>query len=237
MMVALPAVARELKSKVPVTIVLLDACRNDPFPPGTLLKRSPNDEGKPISAGGLGETRGVVSLKGNTEPKGSVDDSLGQVISFAAEPGKVALDGPVDGNSPYAAAVLRHIDTMGGEEFGTVLRMIGEEVYLKTNGQQRPWVNESLRRLLYFGTPAEAPKGDEGEILRERRQLLLTISTLPDNFTGESSTAEIIVHPTGKWVYGSNRGHNSIVSFRIDQTTGAMTAGADPRRTGYAVGY
>ncbi|MBA1141688.1 hypothetical protein [Mesorhizobium neociceri] len=60
------------------------------------------------------------------------------------------------------------------------MRMIGEEVYLKTNGQQRPWVNESLRRLLYFGTPAEQPKGEEGDILRERRQLLLTISTLPD---------------------------------------------------------
>jgi 6-phosphogluconolactonase len=50
-----------------------------------------------------------------------------------------------------------------------------------------------------------------------------TISTLPDNFTGESSTAEIIVHPSGKWVYGSNRGHNSIVTFRIDQTTGMLT--------------
>ncbi|MER8657800.1 tetratricopeptide repeat protein [Mesorhizobium sp. M0847] len=176
----LSSIVAELKAKVPVTIVLLDACRNDPFPPGTLLKLAPGDEGKPIGAGGLGETRGVVSLKGGAEAKGSVDDSLGQVIAFAAEPGKVALDGPADGNSPYSAAILRHIDTMGGEEFGTVLRMIGEEVYLKTNGQQRPWVNESLRRLLYFGTPAEAPKGDEGEILRERRQLLLTISTLPD---------------------------------------------------------
>ncbi|MBA1141689.1 caspase family protein [Mesorhizobium neociceri] len=86
-------------------IVLLDACRNDPFPPGTLLKLAPGDKGKPISAGGLGEMRGVVSLKAGGEAKGSADDSLGQVISFAAEPGKVALDGPTDGNSPYAAAI------------------------------------------------------------------------------------------------------------------------------------
>src|SRR6185436_17420802 len=63
-----------------------------------------------------------------------------------------------------------------------------------------------------------------------------TISTLPDNFTGESSTAEIIVHPTGKWLYGSNRGHNTIVTFRIDQTTGKLkvinwtsTRGSIPR--------
>lgn len=63
-----------------------------------------------------------------------------------------------------------------------------------------------------------------------------TISTLPADFTGTSSTAEIIVHPTGKWVYGSNRGHDSIVAFRIDQTTGKLhvinwtsTQGSIPR--------
>ncbi|MER8785216.1 caspase family protein [Mesorhizobium sp. M1006] len=179
-LVPLSSVVAELKAKVPVTIVLLDACRNDPFPPGTLLKLTPGEAGKPIGAGGLGSTRSVVALNGRAPAKGSADDSLGQVIGFAAEPGKVALDGPADGNSPYAAAILRHIDMMGGEEFGTVLRMIGEEVYLKTGGRQRPWVNESLRRLLYFGTPAEVPKGEEGEILSERRRLLVTISTLPD---------------------------------------------------------
>jgi 6-phosphogluconolactonase len=52
---------------------------------------------------------------------------------------------------------------------------------------------------------------------------LQTVSTLPPDFTGTSSTAEIIVHQSGKFVYGSNRGHNSIVGFRIDQTTGKLT--------------
>ena len=144
------------------------------------MKLSPDDEGKPIGAGGLGETRGVVALKDGGSTNGSADDSLGQVIGFAAEPGKVALDGEAGGNSPYAAAILRHLGAMDGEEFGIVLRMIGEEVYLKTSGQQRPWVNESLRRLLYFGGTADEPTGEEGEILSERRQLLLTISDLPD---------------------------------------------------------
>jgi 6-phosphogluconolactonase len=65
---------------------------------------------------------------------------------------------------------------------------------------------------------------------------LQTVSTLPPNFTGTSSTAEIIVHQSGKFVYGSNRGHNSIVGFRIDQNTGKLdvigwtsTQGAIPR--------
>jgi 6-phosphogluconolactonase len=52
---------------------------------------------------------------------------------------------------------------------------------------------------------------------------LQTVSTLPADFTGTSSTAEIIVHQSGKFVYGSNRGHNSIVGFRIDQTTGKLS--------------
>jgi 6-phosphogluconolactonase len=52
---------------------------------------------------------------------------------------------------------------------------------------------------------------------------LQTVSTLPPDFTGTSSCAEIIVHPSGKFVYGSNRGHDSIVGFRIDQATGKLS--------------
>ena len=179
-LVPLSAIVAELKAKVPVTVVLLDACRNDPFPPGSLLKANPGDAGKPIAAGGLGESRGVVALKPDAKPITSTDISLGQVIGFAAEPGKVALDGPAGGNSPYAAAILRHLGALSGEEFAMVMRMVGEEVYLKTGGKQRPWVNESLRRLIYFGSPSPLPTGEEGDILKERRQLLLTIAALPD---------------------------------------------------------
>jgi 6-phosphogluconolactonase len=50
-----------------------------------------------------------------------------------------------------------------------------------------------------------------------------TISTLPADFKGESTTAEIVVHPTGKFLYGSNRGHDSIAVFRIDAGKGTLT--------------
>lgn len=46
--------------------------------------------------------------------------------------------------------------------------------------------------------------------------------TLPDGFTEKNTTAEIEVHPNGKFVYGSNRGHNSIVVYQRDQKTGAL---------------
>jgi 6-phosphogluconolactonase len=51
-----------------------------------------------------------------------------------------------------------------------------------------------------------------------------TISTLPEGFHGEKSTAEITVHPSGKFLYVSNRGDaNSIAAFRIDPSTGKLT--------------
>jgi 6-phosphogluconolactonase len=49
-----------------------------------------------------------------------------------------------------------------------------------------------------------------------------TVSTLPLDFTGDSATAEILVHPSGDFVYGSNRGHNTIAGFAIDQATGLL---------------
>ena len=52
-----------------------------------------------------------------------------------------------------------------------------------------------------------------------------TQSTLPADFKGESSTAEVRVHPNGRFVYGSNRGHDSIAVFVFDAATGRLTPG------------
>ncbi len=52
-----------------------------------------------------------------------------------------------------------------------------------------------------------------------------TISTLPAGYkvTNDDSTAEIRVHPSGKFVYGSNRGHDSIAVFAVDSVEGTLT--------------
>jgi 6-phosphogluconolactonase len=50
-----------------------------------------------------------------------------------------------------------------------------------------------------------------------------TLSTLPGRRKADYSTAEVQVHPSGKFLYGSNRGHNSIAVFTIDQATGKLT--------------
>ena len=50
-----------------------------------------------------------------------------------------------------------------------------------------------------------------------------TISTLPAGFSGRNDCADVHVHPTGKFVYGSNRGHDSIAVFSVDQAKGTLT--------------
>ena len=50
-----------------------------------------------------------------------------------------------------------------------------------------------------------------------------TVSTLPSDFKGENTCAEVRVHPGGQFLYGSNRGHDSIAVYRIDPEQGTLT--------------
>ncbi|MBD3184358.1 beta-propeller fold lactonase family protein [Candidatus Poribacteria bacterium] len=50
-----------------------------------------------------------------------------------------------------------------------------------------------------------------------------TISTIPDDYNETNYCADIHVHPSGKFVYGSNRGHDTIVIFFVDEDTGKLT--------------
>ena len=52
---------------------------------------------------------------------------------------------------------------------------------------------------------------------------LQTLPTLPAGFTGRSACADVHVHPSGRFVYGSNRGHDSIAIFAADPATGRLT--------------
>jgi 6-phosphogluconolactonase len=52
---------------------------------------------------------------------------------------------------------------------------------------------------------------------------LQTVSTVPADFKGINNCAEIEVHPNGKFLYASNRGHDSIVQFSIDPSSGKLT--------------
>ncbi len=94
------------------------------------------------------------------------------------------------------------------------------------NGKWLYVINELDSTMSHLTMPTQS-----GEI-----ELLQTVSTLPSEFKGNSSTAHLQVHPSGNFVYGSNRGHDSIAMFAIDSTTGnlnamghCLTGGSTPR--------
>ncbi len=88
------------------------------------------------------------------------------------------------------------------------------------------------------------PKGRHAYVINEMRSTVTafeydgargalkevqTVSTLPEGFQGQSSTAEVQVTPDGRFLYGSNRGHDSLAIFSIDAETGRLTpAGHEP---------
>ena len=74
-------------------------------------------------------------------------------------------------------------------------------------------INELDSTVTTFGYDAERGALDERQV----------ISTLPPDFSGRSTTAEIWVAPSGQFVYGSNRGHDSIVIFAVDERDGTLT--------------
>jgi 6-phosphogluconolactonase len=74
-------------------------------------------------------------------------------------------------------------------------------------------INEMASKIIAFNW--DAARGALTEVQ--------SISTLPVDFKGSSSSAEVQVHPSGKFVYGSNRGDDSIAAFNVDRKTGKLT--------------
>lgn len=75
-------------------------------------------------------------------------------------------------------------------------------------------INESDRTITAYSYDAA----------RGALTVLGSVSTLPAGFGGQSSCAEIAVHPSGRWVYGSNRGHDSIARLGVDEVSGQLSA-------------
>jgi len=81
------------------------------------------------------------------------------------------------------------------------------------NGRFAYLINELDSTIAAYGFDAET-----GGL-----QDIQTISTLPQEFQGPSTCADVQVSPAGEFLYGSNRGHDSIVIYKIDQNTGRLS--------------
>ena len=114
---------REMEARAEASIVILDACRDNPFP---------DQLGGGTRSAAVNRGLGLMNLEGK-----------GAIVAYAAAAGRVASDG--DGpHSPYTEALLTEI-SKPGVEVGLMLRRVVGRVIDATNGQQRP---ELLVRLI-----------------------------------------------------------------------------------------
>lgn len=113
------------------SVVLLDACRNNPF--ARSFSRS------------LGATRAALVGQGLAAPN---VEGGGILIGFATAPGDVAADGEGK-NSPFTEALLKHMP-QPGIEIEQVMKKVKAEVFQKTNGKQRPWHNSDLIQSVFL---------------------------------------------------------------------------------------
>jgi len=104
-------------------LVFLDACRNNP-----LARNLARSMGTRSAAVGSGLAR--------------IGIGVGTFISFATQPGNVALDGE-ERNSPFTTALLKHLGTPGEGISHSMVR-VRNEVLQSTKGRQVPWDNSSL---------------------------------------------------------------------------------------------
>ena len=111
-------------------IVLLDACRNNPF--ADKLARSFSKTRATTISSGLAPIQGAGGL----------------LIAFATAPGAVAQDG--DGaNSPFTTALLHHFDEPG-VEIEQMMKRVRNDVFTTSGGKQEPWQNSSLRSEIFL---------------------------------------------------------------------------------------
>ncbi len=121
--IRLDDVLQQLRSKSKVQMIILDACRNDPFPRKDYWLRD-----QLIVSGGTGLAQ--------------VTGSQNALIAFATAPGAVAYDGAGD-LSPFSSAFSRRALTPN-EEIRSVMAAVRRDVVKATNGKQVPWENSSL---------------------------------------------------------------------------------------------
>jgi hypothetical protein len=133
--VPLDLVLRAVEGAKRLRLVMLDACRDNPF-----------------------ATRMVVAGRGRSVGRGlsRVEPPGDMLVAYAARDGQVASDGDGGGNSPYAAAILQHLETPG-LEIQFLFRKVRDAVMAATGNSQQPHVYGSLGGDPFYLVPPLAP--------------------------------------------------------------------------------
>ena len=157
-------------ARAKLNVVILDACRDDPFaaaadsPPAPAQTPTPIPVAKPTPPPAKPPAKAKPATRGTGGGLGRMDAPDNTLIAYATQPGNVALDGS-GGNSPYSKALAEAIG-LPGLEIRRVFNEVGVRVRRATNGEQQPWLSASpIEREVYLaGRPsshATQPAGPE----------------------------------------------------------------------------
>jgi uncharacterized caspase-like protein len=138
--IALNLVLRQMEREAKTSLVLLDACRDNPL--ARNLARNMGTRSSQIG-------QGLAEVK----------TGVGTLIGFSTQPGNVAQDG-AGRNSPYAGALIKHLETPG-QDIGSVLINVRNDVFSVTNGRQVPWEHTSLMGRVVLAAPAPVENGSQ----------------------------------------------------------------------------
>jgi len=125
-----------------LSMVILDACRNNPF----------ERKFRSSASGGLAQ----------------IDAPTGTLLAYATAPGKVAADG-TGSNGLYTEALLKALDTPG-LKVEDVFKQVRIHVLKTSDNQQIPWESSSLTGEFYFRAPAPAATASMDDRLRQAEQ-------------------------------------------------------------------
>ena len=127
--VRLDLVQQQMERETKTNVLFLDACRDNPL--ARNLARSLGTRSASVG-------RGLATI----------ESGVGTLVSFATQPGNVALDGE-ERNSPFTAALLRHMSAPSRDLNG-VLISVRNDVRQATAGRQVPWENSALTGQFFF---------------------------------------------------------------------------------------
>jgi tetratricopeptide (TPR) repeat protein len=134
--VALDQVMASLDGAKKLKLVVLDACRDNPFAPQMRRSAAPAVAAVTPSAGGNTGSRSIARGLGEVKVEGA------SLVVFAAKSGETALDGE-GGDSPFALALMQRLATPG-VEINKIFRLVRDDVMEATAGRQEPFTYGSL---------------------------------------------------------------------------------------------
>src|SRR6267154_4287274 len=172
-----------------------------------------------LADGRLGEHTALVKDQGATGPDKERQEAPhahwigvtpGNLFAFVADLGlDEVLMYRFDANK---GSLVPHEPAFATLEAGAGPRHIA----IHSNGRFVYVLNELKSTVTVFSSAARK-KNQPYLVLKQQ------ISALPKNFSGRNDAAEIALHPSGKFLYASNRGHDSIAIFSIDPAMGTLT--------------